>query len=168
VAIYGPAEIPRVLLVRPDVQDFGLRVMRKFEARFPGEKLFIPAFGGYRSPDEQEQIWERSQAEGFRAARPDGKPYHTVGAALDFQVVGTVQNPDADKRDPRYIALGQIIEAEGFRAGINFRSGLPDPYHADTAEPWDVATARWDDMKKKISSFLASSRWSPSPLTTAK
>lgn len=158
MALYGPAEIPRVLLVRPDVRDTGLRIMAKFEARFPGQKLFVPPFGGWRSPDDQSRIYDDSLAGGYRAAPPDGHPYHTKGAGEDYQIVGTVQNPAVDQHDPRYIALGEIIESEGYRAGINFSSGLPDPYHSDTGEPWDVVEAKWEQFSQNV--FF----WSRSPL----
>lgn len=155
MAIYGPNELSRVLLVRPDVRAVGLQIMADFEAAYPGQKLFVPAFGGWRSDDEQSQIYDNSLREGFRAAPPTGHPYHTKGAALDFQIVGTEQNPARDQQDPRYIRLGAIIESHGYRAGVNFRTGKPDPYHADTGEGWDVVTAKWDDAKKK----LLSSEW---------
>jgi hypothetical protein len=150
MALYGPAELPRVLLVRPDVRAIGLLVMADFETAFPGDKLFVPAFGGWRSDDEQEQIYERSLTEDFRAAPASGHAYHTKGAALDLQIVGTDQDPARDQRDPRYVRLGAIIERHGYRAGVNFRSGDPDPYHLDTGEPWPTVLAQWDALKKKI------------------
>jgi D-alanyl-D-alanine dipeptidase len=155
VATFGPAEIPRVLLVRPDVRDTALAIMGDFERAYPGLKLFVPALGGYRSDDEQLATYERSLKEGFRAAPPGKGAYHTRGAAIDLQIVGTDQDAERDQQDPRYVKLGDIIRAHGYRAGLYFTSGQPDPYHLDTGEPWDVVEAKWSETKKKIMSLSA-------------
>lgn len=167
MALYGPLELPRVAFVRPDVRVFGLRVMAKFEARFPGEKLFIPPGGGYRTDAEQAADYAAGVAGGYRVEPPEsegGKPVHVKGAGLDFQVVGTDQNPAVDRNDPRYIGLGEIIESEGYIAGINFRSGLPDPYHSQPNETWEETVAKWEALKKKgwLSQSLQGSSSSPS------
>lgn len=156
MAIFGPAEWPRVALVRPELRATVLDVMKAWEVRFPGQKLFVPEKGGFRGEGVQEGIYTDSLASGFRAS-PAGYSMHEYGAAIDLQIVGTEQNATKDKADQRYRALADIAVASGLRAGFYFSGGLPDPYHFELAESLDVARATWEGLKKKESRRVSSS-----------
>jgi hypothetical protein len=153
---FSPLEWPRVALTRPELRDAILAVGDEWEAAFPGQKLAVPAQGGYRAEGVQAAVYADSVTSGFRAA-PAGQSAHEYGAAIDLKIVGVDQNADADQLDPRYRKLAEIAVRHGLRAGFYFTTGKPDPYHFELAESLDTMRAEWEGLKKKGSKFLQSS-----------
>lgn len=155
MALFGPIELARVLLVRPEIRAAVLSTMTDFEAA-TGHKTFVPTDGGYRTSADQARIYADSLAGAFRAA-PAGESPHEYGAAIDLQIVGTEQNAAVDQQSTLYHQLAVIGQGYGLRAGYFFRNGLPDPYHFDSNEDFPTMQAKWEDLKKKISTLRGSS-----------
>lgn len=111
---------------------------------------------GHRPTHVQEQIYADSlkaggrSGQGYRAA-PPGKSKHEAGAATDVHIIGETSGDAAtDARNPYYIALAAEARKVGLKPGLDFKGGLPDPYHLEEPETLEVLKQEWAAFRRVV------------------
>jgi D-alanyl-D-alanine dipeptidase len=146
-------EVVRVWFSLPRHIAHVTQLMANFEKR-TGKPLAI--VDGTRSEQRQAAIYADSLktgahkgAQGYRAA-PATQSKHTRGAATDLHVVGeTAGDAAVDAKNKYYIILADEAEKVGLKAGLHFKSGLPDPYHVEEPESLAELQQEFDTLTRE-------------------
>jgi D-alanyl-D-alanine dipeptidase len=129
------------------------RLMSNFEKRTGKQTVIVD---GTRTEKRQAKIYADSLksgahkgAQGYRAAPKKGSK-HTRGAATDLHIIGeTTGNAEVDAKNKYYVILAEEAEKIGLKAGLNFKSGLPDPYHVEEPESLDDLQKEFDALTRE-------------------
>lgn len=163
MSYFSPVELGLLAFSLPRHVSKVSQMMAAFEKR-TGKRTRVVS--GTRSTALQAQIHADSLAAGgykgqqtFRAA-PAGQSKHEAGAATDINIIdNTTGDAAKDAASPLYRALAEEGEKVGLKAGLNFKTGLPDPYHFEEPEPLATLKAEFQehirDLTTKGAGLLA-------------
>lgn len=145
VSSLSPVEQSRLGQIRPELRA-DLLALRDAAFTELGFLLEVPADGGTRTLERQQQLYDDSIAQGggtlaYPVGQP-GKSRHNYGAAFDVHIVAGGTAADGTGTDNDYQELGALAEslagAPGLKAGYYFAErgqGMSDPYHFQLNEP---------------------------------
>ena len=143
--------------MRPEAFALLKKLMQRFEAA-TGLKSTIPAYGGVRTPADQQQLlqWRADTASTYAVGGGDtSRPVY--GGAFDLHILRHVAGAwekggawSAGRIAPEYLRLGEIGEGMGLVWGGRWTGKESDPYHFQLNETLSQARARWASHRGRL------------------
>lgn len=136
----------KLAAMRPETLAALWSLMQRFEAA-TGLQSTVPAYGGVRTPAEQQQLLDwRKEADESYAVGGTETSRHVYGGAFDLHILRGGAKVDGWKGGhiaPEYVKLGELGEALGLTWGGRWAGSRADPYHFQLTEPLTQARTAW-------------------------